>query len=182
MPKVDLILIGNSGVGKTALIQKYLHPQEDSHSSLLATLGIQVEKQVITTAGTQVNLHLWDTAGQERFFALTKGYFQRADGVLVVYDVNDRESFHKLEHYWLPSIADKLDSHVRMLLVGNKIDIKGGRQVQAKEGAALAQRMKGIPFYEASAKSNTSVQEAFLHLTQLCLESIQAQHREEERQ
>ena len=100
-------------------------------------------------------MKIWDTAGQEQYKALTKNFYRNSDGVIIVYDVTDKNTFEKVQE-WVQSISEYTDreKNIRKVLVGNKIDLP--RQVTTEEGKKLAE-MYNIPFYEASAKDNIGI-------------------------
>jgi small GTP-binding protein len=102
---------------------------------------------------------VWDTAGQERFRTITTSYFRGAQGILLVYDITDRESFNNVET-WMSEIQRNADKNVNKVLVGNKCDMEGDRAVTFEEGKALADRY-GIPFFETSAKADINVAASF---------------------
>jgi len=102
----------------------------------------------------------WDTAGQERFRTITSSYYRGAHGIIIVYDITDRESFDNVKQ-WLNEIDRYACENVNKLLVGNKSDLESKRQVDFDEAKAFADE-RGIPFLETSAKNATNVEKAFL--------------------
>lgn len=100
-------------------------------------------------------MKIWDTAGQEQYKALTKNFYRNSDGVIIVYDVSNKSTFEKVQE-WIQSITDFTDSEkvIQRILVGNKIDLP--RQVTTEEGKKLGE-MYNIPFFEASAKDDTGI-------------------------
>ena len=114
--------------------------------------------------GKKVKLQIWDTAGQERFKNITASYYRGGNGVLVVYDITDRESFENLNS-WLIEIEKNANKNVYKLLIGNKSDLEEKRKVTFQEGADFA-KSNGMEFIETSAKTASKVQEAFELLTQ----------------
>ncbi|EGB08641.1 hypothetical protein AURANDRAFT_6651, partial [Aureococcus anophagefferens] len=128
----------------------------------------------ITTIGIdfkikEVKLQIWDTAGQERFRTITVSYFKGAHGIVLVYDVTERDSFENIQH-WVHQIRENADERVRLILVGNKCDRRSERVVSTSEGEALAKqrgpprprrRTYGVAFFETSAKENCAVDECY---------------------
>ena len=114
--------------------------------------------------GKKVKLQIWDTAGQERFKNITASYYRGGNGVLVVYDITDRESFENLNS-WLIEIEKNANKNVYKLLIGNKSDLEEKRKVTFQEGKDFA-TSNGMQFIETSAKTASKVQEAFELLTQ----------------
>ena len=113
--------------------------------------------------GKKVKLQIWDTAGQERFKNITASYYRGGNGVLVVYDITDRESFENLNS-WLIEIEKNANKNVYKLLIGNKCDLEDKRKVSFQEGKDFAES-NGMKFMETSAKTASKVQEAFELLT-----------------
>ena len=108
-------------------------------------------------------MQIWDTAGQERFKNITSSYYRGGNGVLVVYDITDRESFENLTS-WLIEIEKNANKNVYKLLIGNKCDLEDKRKISIQEGKEFAES-NGMKFIETSAKNDTKVQEAFELLT-----------------
>ena len=113
--------------------------------------------------GKKVKLQIWDTAGQERFKNITASYCRGGNGVLVVYDITERESFENLNS-WLIEIEKNANKNVYKLLIGNKCDLEDKRKVTYQEGKDFAES-NGMKFIETSAKTASKVQEAFELLT-----------------
>ena len=109
-------------------------------------------------------MQIWDTAGQERFKNITASYYRGGNGVLVVYDITDRESFENLNS-WLIEIEKNANKNIYKLLIGNKNDLEEKRKVTSQEGKDFAES-NGMKFLETSAKTSDKVQEAFELLTQ----------------
>jgi Ras-related protein Rab-1A len=114
--------------------------------------------------GKKVKLQIWDTAGQERFKNITASYYRGGNGVLVVYDITDRDSFENLNS-WLIEIEKNASKNVYKLLIGNKCDLEDKRKVSFQEGKDFA-TSNGMQFIETSAKTDTKVKDAFEILTQ----------------
>ena len=119
--------------------------------------------------GKKVKLQIWDTAGQERFKNITASYYRGGNGVLVVYDITDRESFENLNS-WLIEIEKNANKNVYKLLIGNKCDLEDKRKVTYQEGKEFASS-NGMQFIETSAKTDTKVKDAFEMLTQDIIKS-----------
>ena len=114
-------------------------------------------------------MQIWDTAGQERFKNITASYYKGGNGVLVVYDITDRESFENLNS-WLIEIEKNANKNVYKLLIGNKCDLEEKRKVSYQEGKDFA-ASNGMQFIETSAKADTKVKDAFELLTQEIIKS-----------
>ena len=157
-----LLLIGNSSVGKSSLLFRFVENVWDD--SFVPTIGVDFKLKTLEVNGKKVKLQIWDTAGQERFKNITASYYRGGNGVLVVYDITDRESFENLNS-WLIEIEKNANKNVYKLLIGNKSDLEEKRKVTFQEGTDFA-KSNGMEFIETSAKTASKVQEAFELLTQ----------------
>ena len=119
--------------------------------------------------GKKVKLQIWDTAGQERFKNITASYYRGGNGVLVVYDITDRDSFENLNS-WLIEIEKNASKNVYKILVGNKCDMESERKVTVEQGKDFATQY-GMKFFETSAKESTNVSDAFVAMTREIIKS-----------
>jgi len=153
-----LLLIGDSGVGKSCLLLRFA---DDTYTeSYISTIGVDFKIRTIELDGKTIKLQIWDTAGQERFRTITSSYYRGAHGIIIVYDITDRDSFDNVKQ-WLNEIDRYACENVNKLLVGNKSDLESKRQVDFEEAKAFADE-RGIPFLETSAKNATNVEKAFM--------------------
>nr|XP_057940850.1 protein ENTREP3 isoform X2 [Doryrhamphus excisus] len=155
-----LLLIGDSGVGKTCLIIRFA--EDNFNSTYISTIGIDFKVKTIDVDGKKVKLQVWDTAGQERFKTITTAYYRGAMGIILVYDITDDKSFENIQN-WMKSIKENASAGVSRMLLGNKCDIEAKRKVTKETGEKLA-KDHGIRFFETSAKSSINVEESFLAL------------------
>ncbi|TFJ85662.1 hypothetical protein NSK_003170 [Nannochloropsis salina CCMP1776] len=156
--QIKLLMIGDSGVGKTCLLLRYAN---DSFSpTFITTIGIDFKIKNLELDGRRIKLQIWDTAGQERFRTITTSYFRGAQGILLVYDVTDRRSFESIRN-WVGQIQQHADVHVNKILIGNKCDMTPQRVVSTEEGQSLANDF-GIQFFETSAKNDINVEKSFV--------------------
>uniref|UniRef100_A0A914YM08 small monomeric GTPase n=1 Tax=Panagrolaimus superbus TaxID=310955 RepID=A0A914YM08_9BILA len=164
---LKILIIGESGVGKSSLMLRFVDDTFDPEIS--ATIGVDFRVTTINIDNNFVKLAIWDTAGQERFRTLTPSYYRGGQGIICVYDVSSRASFDKLGHWIaeLDTYCTKSDA-VKML-VGNKIDVEG-RVVTREEGLQFAKKHKML-FIEASAKTREGVQFAFEELIEKILQT-----------
>eukprot|EP01066_Platyproteum_vivax_P007357 Platyproteum_vivax@DN2853_c0_g1_i1.p1 len=157
-----LVLIGDSGVGKSCLLLRFA---DDAFTdSYITTIGVDFRFRTITVDGKTVKLQIWDTAGQERFRTITSAYYRGADGIIMVYDTSNRESFDHIDD-WLSEVNRYANGGTCKVLVGNKCDLPSGRQVTVEEGQKKAQEL-GVRFVETSAKDATNVEQAFSLMAQ----------------
>ncbi|CAO3637802.1 unnamed protein product [Cunninghamella blakesleeana] len=153
-----LLLIGDSGVGKSCLLLRFA---DDTYTeSYISTIGVDFKIRTIELEGKTVKLQIWDTAGQERFRTITSSYYRGAHGIIVVYDVTDQDSFNNVKQ-WLNEIERYAAEGVNKLLVGNKSDLTDKKVVETEQAKELSESLK-IPFLETSAKDSTNVEQAFL--------------------
>jgi len=153
-----LLLIGDSGVGKSCLLLRFA---DDTYTeSYISTIGVDFKIRTIELNGKTIKLQIWDTAGQERFRTITSSYYRGAHGIIVVYDITDQVSFNNVKQ-WLQEIDRYACENVNKLLVGNKCDLANKRAVDTKVAKEFADSL-GIPFLETSAKNATNVEQAFL--------------------
>ncbi|KAM9765887.1 ras-related protein Rab-8B [Menidia menidia] len=155
-----LLLIGDSGVGKTCLLFRF---SEDAfNTTFISTIGIDFKIRTVDLDGKKVKLQIWDTAGQERFRTITTAYYRGAMGIMLVYDITNEKSFDNIRN-WIRNIEEHASSDVERMVLGNKSDMSDRRQVSRERGEKLAIDY-GIKFLETSAKSSINVDEAFLTL------------------
>ncbi|EPY26771.1 hypothetical protein STCU_00687 [Strigomonas culicis] len=155
-----LLLIGDSGVGKSCLLLRFA---DDSYTdSYISTIGVDFKIRTLNLDGKVIKLQIWDTAGQERFRTITSSYYRGAHGIIVVYDTTDMESFKNVKT-WLNEIEKYASENVNKLLVGNKSDLVTKKAVDTQVAKEFADSL-GIPFLETSAKNATNVEEAFIRM------------------
>jgi Ras-related protein Rab-11A len=150
-------VIGDSGVGKSNLIDRYTKDQFRVETK--TTIGVEFGHKNIKIDGKEIKAQIWDTAGQERFRALTRGYYRGAYGALLVYSITNRTSFENVDA-WLQELVSYADPGIMVMLVGNKSDLEEHRDVSTEEAMEFAQKNK-LHFMETSAKDNSNVSEAF---------------------
>ncbi|KAM7064858.1 EF-hand calcium-binding domain-containing protein 4B isoform 2-T3 [Acridotheres tristis] len=161
-----IIFVGNSSVGKTSFLRRFC--EDRFFPGTAATVGVDYNVRTVTVDHTQVALQLWDTAGQERYRSITKQFFRKADGVIVMYDITAKDTFIAVKQ-WLISIEDAAGENVPVLLLGNKTDNEKEREVPMGMGDHLAKDYNLI-FYECSAYSGYNVEKSVLHLARILKE------------
>eukprot|EP01083_Nonionella_stella_P174259 603576_1 len=161
-----LVLIGSLGVGKTALHLRYT--DNCFVQAYISTIGVDFRFKTIQIENETVKMQLWDTAGQERFRTITSPYYRGAHGVLLVYDVTDRESFDDIIR-WNDQIDKYKTNCVHKVLIGNKSDLSQSVQVTFHESQELCKKLNIATCIETSAKNNVNVDDAFNTLAkELC--------------
>ncbi len=164
---VKLLMLGDSGVGKSCLMTRFSDGKFPI--DIVGTAGIDCKEKVINASGKHIKVQIWDTAGQERYSVLTESYYKKAFGVVLVYDTTDPTSFASVDS-WIKSIKEKGNAVVEVILVGNKIDLAAQKKVPT-EFATKSAASYHIPYFETSAKLGTNVDEAFLRLTERILKN-----------
>lgn len=155
-----IVIVGESAVGKTALL--YQFSDGIFKNGLISTIGLDFRTKIIDVEGVPIRLQVWDTAGQERFRTLSKQLFRSAKGIVLVFDITNRKSFEQLS-YWLNSFDSYGVRDEGVLLLGNKSDLEDERNVPMEEAKKLAND-HSYNYVETSAKLGTNVLEAFTTL------------------
>ena len=152
-----ILLLGDSGVGKSSLLLRYT--KNEFISDLRSTIGVEFALKYLTIDNFQLKVQIWDTAGMERYRSITNAYYKGAKGVIVVYDICRKKSFENVDK-WIDDFKSKADDDAVIILIGNKSDLDEKREVSKEEAESKAQKNK-FGFMEASAKDNNNVQKAF---------------------
>ncbi|EAS06418.3 small guanosine triphosphatase family Ras-related in brain (Rab) family protein (macronuclear) [Tetrahymena thermophila SB210] len=163
-----ILLIGNSGVGKTCMLMRYSENQFTYN--FYNTIGVDFKIKALRLEDKNIKLQIWDTAGQDRFRTITCSYYRGAHGILIVYDITERESFDNVKT-WMVEIEKHAKKGVQKMLIGNKSDCSN-RAVSYEEGFELAKQYQ-IPFAETSAKNASNIDLAFTNLAKNILGSGQ---------
>nr|CAI9695591.1 unnamed protein product [Rangifer tarandus platyrhynchus] len=152
-----VVLIGDSGVGKSNLLSRFTRNEVNLESK--STIGVEFATRSIQVDGKTIKAQIWDTAGQERYRAITSAYYRGAVGALLVYDIAKHLTYENVEQ-WLKELRDHADSNIVIMLVGNKSDLRHLRAVPTDEARAFAEK-NGLSFIETSALDSTNVEAAF---------------------
>jgi Ras-related protein Rab-11A len=152
-----VVLIGDSGVGKSNLLSRFTRNEFCLESK--STIGVEFATRSIQVDGKTIKAQIWDTAGQERYRAITSAYYRGAVGALLVYDITKHVTYENVER-WLKELRDHADSNIVIMLVGNKSDLKHLRGVSTDDAQAFAEK-EGLSFIETSALESTNVEKAF---------------------
>ncbi|KAK1405255.1 putative small GTPase superfamily, P-loop containing nucleoside triphosphate hydrolase [Heracleum sosnowskyi] len=159
-----IVLIGDSGVGKSNLLSRFTRNEFSLESK--STIGVEFATRSIHVDDKVVKAQIWDTAGQERYRAITSAYYRGAVGALLVYDVTRHVTFENLER-WLKELRDHTDANIVIMLVGNKSDLRHLRAVSTEDAKAFAEK-EATYFMETSALESMNVDDAFTEvLTQV---------------
>ena len=166
--EVKIMTLGNSLVGKSSFILKYI--DDIFNDNYLSTLGVDFkQKEIKLKNGKKVRLRIFDTAGQERFKSASLTFIKKTDGIILIYDISNYDSF-KATNGWMESIKDNGKKDLPIILVGNKCDLSDEeRQVSLKEGEDKANEFQ-ITFFETSCKNGININEAVEKLVEDILE------------
>ena len=152
-----IVLIGDSGVGKTNLLGRYLKKEYKEETK--ATVGVEFGEKKYELNGLKIKAQIWDTAGQERYKAITSMYYKGAKGALIVFDLSSKNTFQNVEK-WYNEIKKTADPNINLILIGNKSDLKDKRQISTEEGENKAKEMN-VAYLETSALNCDNVDKAF---------------------
>lgn len=157
-----MIILGDSGVGKTSLMNQYVHKRFSKQYK--ATIGADFLTKEVMIDEKLVTLQIWDTAGQERFQSLGVAFYRGADSCVLVYAITDATSFDNLESWmdeFLAHAAPRNADNFPFVVLGNKADLDSNRQVSSNKSKAWCASKGDIPFFETSAKQANNVEAAF---------------------
>jgi len=152
-----LVLIGDSGVGKSNLLSRFTRNEFNIDSK--STISVEFATRGVIIEGKTIKAQIWDTAGQERYRAITSAYYRGAVGALVLYDLSKHITYENVER-WLRELRDHANQDIVIMLVGNKSDLRHLRTVPTEEALAYAERNQ-LSFIETSALDSTNVEKAF---------------------
>ncbi|KAH9625715.1 hypothetical protein KSS87_007911 [Heliosperma pusillum] len=152
-----VVIIGDSGVGKSNLLSRFTRNEFSLESK--STIGVEFATRSIHVDDKIVKAQIWDTAGQERYRAITSAYYRGAVGALLVYDVTRHITFENIER-WLKELRDHTDNSIVIMLVGNKADLRHLRAVQTEDAKSFAEK-ENLYFTETSALESLNVENAF---------------------
>ena len=155
--KIKIIVVGDSGVGKTNLINRFASDKFDTNSK--STIGVEFVYKTLKINKEIIKVEVWDTAGQERYRSITSSYYKGANGAIIVYDITDEDSFKNVES-WMNEVIKKGKQNMQFLLVGNKKDLINDRVVSEQKGIDKAKELN-MNLFEASALEKNNVNEAF---------------------
>lgn len=157
MCQFKLVLLGESAVGKSSLVLRFVKGQ--FHEYQESTIGAAFLTQTICLDDTVVKFEIWDTAGQERYHSLAPMYYRGAQAAIVMYDITNKESFARAQS-WISELQKQASPNIIIALAGNKTDLENLRAVQYDEGKIFADE-NNLLFMETSAKAAVNVAEIF---------------------
>ena len=171
-----ILVLGDTSVGKSCLLLRFCDNSfQEAH---LTTIGLDFRLKTINLKDDRkVKIQIWDTAGEDRFRSITRNYYKGAKGILLIFDVTDKETFTHVRD-WIERIHEESPEGITICLVGNKIDMNESRVISNEEGKKIADEFK-IPYFETSAKSNIGVEEVFTYLVKEVDTIYMKEHKEE---
>ena len=153
---LKLLLLGDSSVGKTSILLKYISNKFDESS--ISTVGVDYMDKIIDYNKFKIKLQIWDTSGEEKFRTITKNFYRNADGLLVVFDLTKKESYNHIKS-WINEAKENNDK-LKTILIGNKLDLKDERIVTIDVAKQFAEK-NNLKYIETSAKDGTNINESF---------------------
>ncbi len=162
-----ILLVGNSSVGKSSLFLRFV--DDIWNDVFVPTIGVDFKIKTLKINEKNVKLQIWDTAGQERFRTIISSYYRGAQGILLVFDVTEKESFESLNN-WLIEIEKNANKNVVKILIGNKCDLEDKRVISYSQAKDFADS-NGLNYVETSAKTNNNVTEAFSEIGKELMEA-----------
>ena len=154
---IKIILIGDSAVGKTNIMNKYLKGTFNENTK--ATVGVEFGSKLFNIENHKIKARIWDTAGQEKYKAITGAYYKGSKGAFVVYDITRKETFESTDK-WINDLKVTADPKINIILIGNKCDLEDKREVLKDQGEEKAKSF-GCAFLETSALSGDNIDKGF---------------------
>ena len=161
-----LVIIGDSGVGKSCILLRFA--DDTFTDNYYSTIGVDFRFKCVDIGERKCKLQIWDTAGQERFKTVTSAYYRGADGIIIVFDQTDRESFNNVQH-WIDDISKYSTEEPSKIIIANKEDISDERKSVKMEDIAELEKKTGLEVIKTSAKTGENIDYAFKKLTQKLL-------------
>ena len=154
---LKLVMIGDSGVGKTNILSRYINNEFSSITK--ATVGVEFFSTIIKKNNILIKLQIWDTAGQERYKSITSTYYKGAKGAFVVYDITKMKTFKNLDK-WITELKANGNEDIYIILIGNKLDLEKNREVMTNDVKRKAEELK-VGYFETSALDGSNIEHAF---------------------
>ena len=162
MESLKIVLIGESGVGKTSIISQFIDQifQDDQQSTIGGTFST---KTIKCSNGKTLKFEIWDTAGQERYRSVTKMFYKDADVAILVYDITNKYTFEELQKYWVQQVKDSSPKDIILAIIANKSDLIEKEQVDEAVARNYANEINAL-FALISAKNNFGVDDLFIEI------------------
>ena len=167
-----IILVGDTSVGKTNIINKYI--KNEFREDFYATIGVEFSHKKFVVENRKIKAQIWDTAGQERYKAITRAYYKGAKGAFIVYDITRKETFDDVDK-WRNELISSCNQEITVMLIGNKCDLEDKREISKEQGEEKAKSF-GFSFLETSALSGENLEKGF----QMLIEEIYQKYKVEQ--
>ena len=167
-----IILVGDTSVGKTNIINKYI--KNEFREDFYATIGVEFSHKKFVVENRKIKAQIWDTAGQERYKAITRAYYKGAKGAFIVYDITRKETFDDVDK-WRNELISSCNQEITVMLIGNKCDLEDQREISKEQGEEKA-KSSGFSFLETSALSEENLEKGF----QMLIEEIYQKYKVEQ--
>ena len=162
-----VILVGDSGVGKTSIINRYLKQYSENQK---ATIGASYANKLEKIDDFEINFDIWDTAGQERFRSVNTIFYKEAYVCIMVYDITKPESFESIKDYWYNTVSDNASGKIIYGIAGNKIDLYEEEKVDQNKVKEYCDSIDAL-FKATSARQNTCIDDIFKELGKKFIQS-----------
>jgi small GTP-binding protein len=156
---IKILIVGDSNVGKTNLINRYI--DNTFNENIVNSIDFDIKTKIVKIFNKKILIKFFDTAGQEKFRSITKSLFQQVQGIILIYDITNEESFKNIE-YWLSLIKEN-NLNFECILIGNKCDLENERKISKKDGLNFAKK-NDIEFFETSCKTGLNIEKAIFSL------------------
>ena len=156
---IKILIVGDSNVGKTNLINRYI--DNTFNENIVNSIDFDIKTKIVKIFNKKILIKFFDTAGQEKFRSITKSLFQQVQGIILIYDITNEESFKNIE-YWLSLIKEN-NLNFECILIGNKCDLENERKISKKDGLNFAKK-NNIEFFETSCKTGININESILSI------------------
>ena len=167
-----IILVGDTSVGKTNIINKYI--KNEFREDFYATIGVEFSHKKFVVENRKIKAQIWDTAAQERYKAITRAYYKGATGAFIVYDITRKETFDDVDK-WRNELISSCNQEITVMLIGNKCDLEDQREISKEQGEEKAKSF-GFSFLETSALSGENLEKGF----QMLIEEIYQKYKVEQ--
>ena len=160
-----ILLLGESSVGKTCILLKYV--EGTFRQNIFSTIGVDFMEKIIDYGDTKAHLQIWDTSGQEKYKSIGLNFLRNADGVILVFDLTQKDTFEQMKQ-WLNDVNEICDD-VKIIILGNKSDLKDERKVEEESAKNFAEKLN-YKYFETSAKEGTNIENAFKAMADLLMD------------
>ena len=167
---LKILIVGDSGVGKTNFILRFLN--NEFNQNYMSTAGIDLKSGSIEIKNKKIRIQIWDTAGQEKYKAITKNLFLKVMGALIVYDITNENSFYNLQS-WVSMVKEECGKHMQIVIVGNKSDLDSKRAISKEEVLNYVKEQK-VEYIETSSKTGENIIKAITLLSEQILENSES--------